>query len=383
MYEPLSAMAFRASFPSLRNNVHLCSCSLGARSHQVTAAVVEMLEHMDRDGAPWPCFERRLEHAREGFARLIGARPEQIAILPNASIGAFQVASCLDWKRRTTIVTTDTEFPSIAHVWLAQAARGAKVAFAAPGEDVAESYRAALDDTCALVSVPMTTYKHGIRLPVDRIVEAAHQRGAKVFVDAYQTIGTEPINVVALDCDFLVAGAMKYMLGWPGIAFLYLKHPDRMDLDPQLTGWFGRSDPFAFDPRRLDFPETARRFETGTQSVPAVFACNAALDLLESLDLRSVRSHIAALTTYAIEKLTAQGEHVLAAADVAQQGAHIAVADTEPNRLAGYLAERRVFISPRGDVARLSFHYFNTASDIDEACAHIADYRRSSGAVRA
>lgn len=381
MYEPLSPTEFRASFPSLRSNVHLCSCSLGARSDQVAAAVAEMLALMDRDGAPWPRFELQLERVRGGFARLIGARPEQIAILPNASIGAFQVASCLDWAKRATIVSADIEFPSIAHVWLAQAARGAKVSFVGPGDDVAASYRSAIDETTGLVSVPMTTYKHGIRLPVGRVVEAARERGAKVFVDAYQAIGTEPIDVVALDCDFLVAGAMKYMLGWPGIAFLYVKDPGMMDLDPQLTGWFGRCNPFAFDPRQLDFPEAARRFETGTQSVPAVFACNAALDLLQRLDMQAVRAHIAALVAHAISKLVAQGERVLSAADAMQQGAHIAIADREPNRLAAFLAERSVFISPRGDVARLSFHYYNTISDVDLACAHIAGYRASSGSV--
>lgn len=170
-----------------------------------------MLEAMASHGAPWHLFEERTAQARERFAALVGADPEQIAVVPNASVGAYQVASTADWTARPRLVTTPLEFPSLAHIWLAQRPRGAEVVFA---EDP-EEYAAAVDTTTRLVSVPMTAYQDALRMPVAEIAEIAHARGAEVFVDAYQAAGVEPVDVHRLDCDYLVAGTSKYLLGLP------------------------------------------------------------------------------------------------------------------------------------------------------------------------
>ncbi len=175
--------AFRARFPMLARTVHLASCSLGARSLELDAAIARMLDAMTTGGAPWAEFEQQVSEARHRFAALIGARPDQVAVVPNASVGAFQVASTRDWRARPRIVTTAAEFPSIAQVWLAQRACGADVSYA---ERTVDSYIALIDSKTRLVSVPLIGYQDAARLPVAEVARVAHAAGAEVFVDAYQ-----------------------------------------------------------------------------------------------------------------------------------------------------------------------------------------------------
>jgi selenocysteine lyase/cysteine desulfurase len=361
---------FRSHFPMLAGTVYLNSCSLGARSAELDAALAAMLTALTEPGA-WREFEQQAQQAREQFAALIGARADQIALVPNASTGAYQIASTVGLRDRPKIVVSRDEFPSASHVWLAQRGRGAEVVHV-NGAD----YEGAVDERTALVSVPMTTYQDAARMPVAETAALAHAHGARVFVDAYQALGVEPVNVEELGCDFLVCGTAKYLLGLPGIAFLYVRGTAPGDLPPTLTGWFGRVNPFAFDPLRLDYPDTARRFETGTPPVPALYAANAGLGLLAELDPAAVRDHVRGLVRRATDRLRAQGETVRAAGGPDRQGAHAALVDGDPTGLAAWLGERKVLISPRGDVGRLAFHYYNDADDVDSVCQEIARYRK-------
>ncbi|MFG2921271.1 aminotransferase class V-fold PLP-dependent enzyme [Streptomyces sp. NPDC048305] len=363
---------FRAAFPMLERTVHLAGCSLGPRSTALDTAMDAMLEAMTGTEAPWHLFEEQVSLARERFASLIGARAEQIALVPSASVGAYQIASTVEWRERPKVVTTPLEFPSLAHVWLAQRPRGAQVVFA--GEP--EEYEAEVDGRTRLVSVPMTGYQDSLRMPVAELARLAHREGAELFVDAYQAVGVEPVDVGRLDCDYLVAGTSKYLLGLPGLAFLYARTPDRAEREPSLTGWFGRPDPFSFDPRTLDFPDTASRYQTGTAAVPACYAAVAGLGLIARTDPVRVQEHIRGLTALAAELLAAQGEHVR---DIApeRRGAHVGIVDPDPAGLAEALADRGVMVSPRGDVVRVSFHYYNRAEDVENLCAALRSHRIS------
>jgi selenocysteine lyase/cysteine desulfurase len=332
---------------------------------------MKMLRNLDTGASAWTEFEREAERCRRGFAALIGAEFEQVALIPNASTGAYQIISTLALGARDGVVTSADEFPSVAHVWLAQRHRGARVRFV----DSPDAYGAAIDERTALVSVPLVTYALGARLPVVEIARTAHAHGAPIFVDAYQAVGVLPVDVNELECDYLVAGTQKYLLGLPGLAFLYVRDSAGTELEPVLTGLFGRTDPFRFDARRLDFPPTARRFETGTPAVPALYAANAGLHLLAETDPDEVASHVAGLTALAAERLTKCGEFVQSAA-AEQRGAHIALNDRDPQGLAEWLDERDIRVSPRGSLLRLAFHYYNSADDVKAVCDAIDRYRR-------
>lgn len=366
-------MSFRALFPSLTDTVHLASCSQGAASLRLIAALDEFQWTLRSEGAPWERWMAEVDTARRLFAARVGAQPDEVAVVSCASEGAYQVASTLDWQRRPVIVSTDLEFPSIGHVWLAQGRRGARVRFVTEDGD----YAASIDESVGLVSVPLVSYRGGERFPARQITDAAHAAGARVFVDAYQAVGVLPVDVRELDCDYLVSGALKYLLGVPGMAFLYARGGLEDEAPPSLTGWFGRVDPFSFDPRTLDFPATARRFETGTPAIPAAYGAVAGLLTLNDADVApaGIERHIAALTARCHAALTDAGERIYSPADPARRGPQVALIDDDPAALARFLAARRIVTSPRGDLLRLSFHYYNNEEDVTAVCEAIGDYR--------
>jgi selenocysteine lyase/cysteine desulfurase len=371
--------AFRIDFPMLDGCVHLASCSQGARSVQLDNAVQEMMSSMTNHGAPWDLWVQEVETARQRFADFIHASPEEVAIVPNASIGAFQAASTLDYTRGGGIVSSDMEFPSLGHVWKSQEIRGAKVAFASECEGYVNTseYASLIDRKTSLVSIPMVSYKNGARLPVNAVAADAHAAGSRVFVDAYQAAGVVPIDVRTLDCDYLVSGTLKYLLGLPGLAFLYIREGVGDQVLPQLTGWFGRVNPFEFDPQHVDYPAQARRVETGTPAIPSVYAANAGFNALARMDQADVWSYVSSLAEDIGTRLTDAGWRLYSPSDAHRRGPLVAVQSEDSGRLGAALKDRGVITSPRGQAVRLSLHYYNTHEDVDTCVQAFDDVTRN------
>lgn len=366
---------FREHFPVLTDTVHLACCSLAPRSRALDGVMARMLDELHHDPTPWDLWYGEVEQGRQRFAALIGADPALVAVVPSATVAAFQVASTMDWSVRSGIVTTEAEYSSVAQVWLAQRPRGARVAVVpeTQAQVPAKGYLQRMDGRTGLVSVPLVSYRTGSLLPVGEITDAAHALGARVVVDAYQAAGVVPIDIAELGCDYLVSGVMKYLLGLSGMAYLYAREGLCDTLDPQLTGFFGRGDPLAFDPAALDFPGDARRFQIGIPALPVALAANAGLGLVAELDGQAVRRHVDDLVQRAVDQLTAAGVDLVLPADPALRGPQVAVRDPDPMGLARFLNARRIFPA-RGHVVRLSFHHYSSAQDVETACDAIAEW---------
>jgi len=206
-------------------------------------------------------------------------------------------------------------------------------------------------------------------------VGAARAAGAPVFVDAYQACGVLDVDVRRLDCDYLVSGSLKYLLGLPGLAFLYVRDGLEDDVEGPLTGWFGQRDPYSFDPLNLDPAKDARRFQTGTPAIPSAYAANAGFRVLETLPVAAVEQRVHNLTSAAQARLLEMGERLFSPTEDEWRGPMVAVEDHSPDRLAAFLRERRIHCSPRGHVLRLSFHAYNNEADVEAVCAAVRDYR--------
>lgn len=238
------------------------------------------------------------------------------------------------------------------------------------------AWTAQIDDTVGLVSAPLVSYVNGTRPPVRAIADAAHAAGAAMFVDAYQGSGVVPFTADELGCDFLVTGTLKYMLGLPGLAFLYVRHPEELD-NPALTGWFGRSNPFNFDPANIEAPSTAAKFETGTPGVPSVYAALGGLDALDTVDADAGWAHVQRLADRTASELRELGEQIDRPEDPTFAGPQVALVDDDPDTLAAWLlVEHRISTAPRGKRLRISFHYYNNDNDVDRIITALAAYRR-------
>lgn len=365
----LDPQGFRDLFPSLTHTTHVASCSFTPPSTPLLAAVSAMMSHLETGTEPWHFYEAELDRTRRLVGSLIGSPAENVAVLPNASTAAFQSASTVDWSDRTTIVASRTEFPSLAQVWHTVATAVRLIEPEPDGAIATGDYLAAIDSDTGLVSVPLVAYRNGARVgsaDLAAIAARAHEVGAVLLVDAYQALGVLPCDVTELPCDFLVGGSMKYLLGLPGVAFLCVREPGR-GRTPTLTGWFGRPDPFGFDPTDTGFPAQARRFETGTPQFPLISAANAGLEIAARLDPHRTWRHVGDLVRLAGAELAAAGATVISPKSPERQGPMVALGTRDAGEaasIADRLSARAIVASPRGDVVRLAFHYFNTEDDV-------------------
>ena len=373
---------FRAQFPSLADTTHLASCSQGAIATSVTAALAEMAYLVRDQGAPWGAWVAEVERLRGAAARFLNASADEIALVPSASHGAFQVANAVDFADGGVIVSMEAEFPSVGQVLHAQRRADGEIRWVSQGAmrtlGVVEAYRAQIDDATRLVSIPLALYTNGSLQPVNEIAKHARAAGARVLVDAYQAAGVVPIDVAEIDCDYLVTGTLKYLLGLAGIAVLFARSGVADQRPPRMTDRFGRDEPREFDPVSLDVPTEARRFESGTPAIPTVYAVRAGIDVLGQVDPIVRWTHVESLVAETSARLTEAGETLSLPAPDARPGPQVAVADPDPEALAEFLATRRIVTSPRGSILRIAFHYYNNTGDIDRVCAAIAEYRRQA-----
>jgi selenocysteine lyase/cysteine desulfurase/tryptophan 2,3-dioxygenase len=373
----VSTAWWQEQFELSPGRTHLSGCSLPPRWRGIDEAMATMLQAMADDPAPWHGFEAEVELSRQRFAELVNASADQIAVLPSATVAAYQVVTAHDWAARPQMLGTEEDFPSISQLLHAQQVRGARLDFVSDPLSV-DSWRRSLGDRTGLVSIPMVTYRHGACPPVAELCRLASAAGARTFVDAYQAAGVLPVDVQELGCDYLVAGASKYLLGLPGVAFLYCRDPGAATRSPELTGWMARVAPSNFDPRSVEVADTARRFEIGTPAIPAVLAVNAGLRLLNEVGVPTVYEHVSRLRERLADGARALGLPLVGFRSDQPHGAHLAFAVPDADGTAERLAAQGVSVSPRGDVVRVAMHLYNTEADIDQVLQGLAE--QSTGA---
>ena len=365
------AAGFRKQFPIFDDKVYLSSCSQGALARPVEAGLEEFLESWHRYGNPWETWVARMEELRLAFAHLINAEPAEVAVTFSVSTALNSLASALRYEARPRIVTSDFDFPTVGHVWLAQRRRGADVVFAqAQGDRLPlTAFEEAVDGQTALVSTTHVCYKNGFKNNVSALAELAHERGALLLIDAYQSMGTQPMDVKALDVDILVTGALKYLLGSPGVAFMYMRKELIERFEPSDSGWFGQENVFAYDVHHLRPADSARRFETGSPPVPSVYATLPALRLIADAGLDAIEAHVRGLAGRFIEGVRRRGLALITPEEPALRGPLIMVRSTDAVRLVEALAQEGILCSTRDGALRVSLHYYNTPGDVDAVLA--------------
>jgi selenocysteine lyase/cysteine desulfurase len=358
----------RHRFPIFERRVYVNSCSQGALSDSVRAAYDRYLADWDEHGAPWEYWVGQLEAARRSVAGLIGADEEEVAVTTSVSAGLSAVASGLRFDRgRSKVLVSDFEFPTVGQIWHAQELRGALVEHVPAEPDGTiplERFEAAIDEQTALVAVTHVCFRNGSRMDVKGIAEIAHERGALVFLDAYQSVGSLPVDVHELDCDFLAAGVLKYLLGSAGLGFLYCRRELVGQIAPTATGWFADHDIFQMDIHDYSPALTARRFESGTPPIPAIYAGIAGIELMQEIGIAETEAHVRELNAILWDGLDELGARVITPRAPEQHGALVCVASTDAEALVGELAKEGVVTSSRDGNLRISAHCYNTAEDV-------------------
>jgi selenocysteine lyase/cysteine desulfurase len=354
----------RSRFRIFEQKIFLNSCSQGALSDDVQGGIEQYLQSWHEQGSPWEIWMERYEEARAAFARFIHATPDEVAIVTSVSAGVNGVASALSFRDRKKVVMGEFEFPTMGHVWLGQRARGADVQFvSAEGNSIpVDHYEKMIDRTTCIVPVTHVCFKNGFRSEVKAITDIAHRAGAFVMLDDYQDCGTRPVDVKSIDLDFYVTGTLKYLLGPPGLAFLYIRKEIIPTLAPAVTGWFGQTNPFAYDTQHLELSPTARRFESGSPSVPNVYAAVPGFELLQKVGLDNVAAHIRGLAQSLVDSASKLGIVVKTPANTV--GPLVVLQSKDSARMVKELATAGIVASNRYDGLRISFHVYNTLDDV-------------------
>lgn len=362
-------MSLRDRFPIFETKVYMNSCSQGALSVDVINAYKAYLEDWQEKGSPWELWVERMEAARHAFAGLIKADPHEVAVTTSVSASVSALVSALDFTgQRNKIVVTDFAFPTTAQIYHAQEQRGAQVVHVPTAGNVIPlaHFEDAIDERTLLVSLSHVCYRNGSMVDVPAIVELAHQKGALVMLDSYQTLGTMPVDAKELKVDFLVGGVLKYLLASAGLAYLYV----RRDLVPQLTptalGWFSQANLFAMDIYANTPSPTARRFESGTPPVPNIYAALAGMKLIQSVGLEEIEAHIRELTGAIKEGAMRRGFNLVSPVDPDKHGALITLRSQKIDLLVKWMEEDGIILTGRDDNLRISPHFYNNMSDVDK-----------------
>jgi selenocysteine lyase/cysteine desulfurase len=354
----------RSRFSIFERKVYLNTCSQGALSDAVQAGLEDYIASWHEQGSPWETWVDHYEAARSAFARFINAHPDEVAVVTSASAGINAVASALSFRERKKVVLGEFEFPTMGHVWLGQRPRGAEVQFVGAEENriPAATYEKLIDSQTLIVPLTHVCFKNGFRSQVRAVTQIAHSAGALVMLDDYQDCGTRPVDVKAMNLDFYLTGTLKYLLGPPGLAFMYVRQELIQELVPTVTGWFAQTNPFAFDPKTFDLSPTARRFESGSPSVPNVYAAAPGIRLLEEIGMEEVAAHIQRLTQALLSVAHSMGIRSKTPPD--SVGPLVVLEAKDSSALVKKLGEHGIVASNRHDGLRISFHVYNTLDDV-------------------
>jgi kynureninase len=377
-------LAYRDRFPILRDTVYLINHSLAAMP---AAAEDNLLEY----ARMWR--ERGIRSWGEGWwempvtvgdqlARIMGGAPGTIVMHQNVTVAEEVVLSCFrkdvlrDGGTRNRVVYEEANFPSVRYLFQAQ-----------PDLEVVtvEDDRAivdAIDERTLLVPISHVLFKNAEIQDIEPIIRRAHEMGAYVVLDCYQSAGVVPFDLTALDVDFAVGGSVKWLCGGPGAGWLYVR-PDLAErLEPTFVGWQGHARPFAFEPE-LEYAPGVRRFLTGTPNVPALYAATAGYDIVEEVGVGRIRERSLGLTSLLMELLDDAGFEISSPREAERRGGTVLVRTPDDPAVHRELGERGIICDFRPDAGiRLGPHFYNSEDELRHTVAQLVDIVESGVFMR-
>ncbi|MGZ8693131.1 MAG: aminotransferase class V-fold PLP-dependent enzyme [Gaiellaceae bacterium] len=377
---------YRSEFPILAHTTYLINHSLGAMPRRAEERLAEYAR-MWRErgirawGEGWWALPLTVG---DQIGRIVGAAPGTTVMHQNVAIAEAVILSCFQpTGARNRVVYERGNFPSVRYLYQAQ--RDLDVVVCEDDDEIVE----AIDERTLLVPISHVLFKSGEIQNAQRIVERAHEVGAHVILDAYQSAGIVPLDVTALAVDFAVGGSVKWLCGGPGNGWLYVR-PDLAErLEPSSTGWQAHESPFAFE-EEMRYAAGAARFLTGTPNVPALYAATAGYDLIEEIGVDRIRANSLRQTDELIRLADAAGFSVASPREHARRGGTVTVHVEEFAAVHKELSEREILCDFRPDAGiRIGPHYFSSDDELHRVIEGIADivesgaYERHVGAAAA
>lgn len=373
-------LEWRQEFPILATSTYMISNSLGAMPRAVYQKMNEYAETWASRGVrAWedPWWDMAVT-VGDKVGVLIGARPGEISLHQNVTVTEAIIASCYDFSgRRNKVVMCDLEFPSIIYFYEAQRSKGARPEIIKSKDGIhlpLEEFLAAIDETTLLVPISLVLFRSASIVDARAIIERAHRVGAQVVLDCFQATGTVPVDVNALQADFVVGGVLKWLCGGPGVAYLYVRPDLRKKLVPTLTGWSAHQHPFDFEVGANKLRDDAYRFLNGTPHIPALYACQPGLDIIHHVGVDSIREKSKHQTQRLFDGAKALGWRVNSPESPEERGGTISVDCPHAREVKSELLARNILVDYRPHAGvRISPHFYNLDDEIDFTLAQIGE----------
>ncbi len=361
-------LSWRAEFPILDRTVYLISHSLGAMPRRTRERLNQYADEWDTRG---------IRAWEEGWwempitvgnlvGRIIGAGAGEVVMHQNVSICQAIVAGCFDWSaKRNTIVTEDMNFPSNLYIYQQCGARLVTVPSADGISVPVDRMLAAIDDRTALVSVSHVLFRSSYIQDLAAITKRAHEVGAMVIADLYQSAGTVPVDVRELGVDFATGGSVKWLCGGPGAGYLYVRRDLWPTLRPKLTGWAAHREPFAFSTEH-DYDSGMHRFLNGTPNVPGMYAAQSGYEIINEIGVENIRAKSIRQTTRLIELAEEAGFKVNSPRNPADRGGTVSIDVPNGYEVNKELSRRDFLADYRpGAGIRVAPHFYTKDEELD------------------
>ena len=373
-------LVFRGEFPILERTTYLVSNSLGAMPRGVPDRLAEYVDAWAEWGVrAWArgWWEMPVT-AGDAIAPLIGASRGEVAMVPNVSLAHAAVVSALDFPPgRDTIVMTALDFPSVRYTVESLGRRlGARIVVVPSDDGIGideERLAAAIDERTRLVAISHVLFRSAYIVDVARVCRRAHAMGALVALDAFHSVGIMPVDVRAIDTDFLIGGVLKWLCGGPGGCFLYSSPAVRERYTPAVTGWQAHARPFAFE-EEMDPAAGAFRWLSGTPAIPALYAAIEGPRIVSRAGIDRIREKSVRQTMQLIESADARGYTVRAPRSTERRGGTVAIDVPEAEAVSRDLLSRDILVDYRPNAGiRIAPHFYTADAEIEAAMDAIAD----------
>jgi kynureninase len=371
-------LVWRKEFPILSHTTYLISHSLGAMPRGVADALQQYAE-------TWA--SRGIRAWEEGWwempvtvgdlvGSIIGAHPGEVVMHQNVSVCQSIVGSCFTWNGvRNKLVTDGLNFPSNDYIHYGLERQGARVVRVNSPDGMTlplEHMLAAIDEQTQLVSVSHVAFRSSFVQDLAAITSRAHEVGALVIADLYQSAGILPLDVRALEVDFATGGSVKWLCGGPGAGYLYVRQELLSRLEPAATGWMAHRHPFEFEPGPMDFAPDMYRFLNGTPNVPALYAARSGYEIINRIGVDAIRAKSLRQTRRLIELADEAGLPVRTCRDPNTRGGVVVVDVPNGKEVTRELARREVWVDYRPNAGiRIAPHFYTSDEELDWAIREI------------
>ena len=378
-------LKWRSEFPILDQTVYLISHSLGAMPRATYDRLNEYAEIWATRGVrAWAegWWDMPVTTGNE-IARIIGADENTVVMHQNVSICQSLILSCLlppaANSKRNKIVCEELNFPSVMYVYAAHAgAHNLRIETVKSDDGITipiERMLAAIDEETLLVPISHVLFKSAFLQNAKAITERAHEVGATVVLDTYQSAGTVPFSVKELQVDFATGGSVKWLCGGPGAGYLYVR-PDLIDqFQPRTTGWMAHEHPFAFE-TEMHYAPNVTRFLHGSPAIPALYAADSGYKIINEIGVAAIRAKSVRQTETLIELAEEAGFQVTSPKDAAQRGGTITIGDDNAAAITKELVRREFIVDYRpGAGVRISPHFYTTDEELELVVAEMKQIR--------